>query len=320
MIQVDTDFLQAFEQGLNPRYPEQSAIPAKVLGYGEISTVLEIDTPETADLAFKRMPMFHNIAEANAYEALYKNYCETLNDQIGISVVPGALFWTLNPTSKVVVMYIVQERLPVGLIGHKALHRLRDDDCVHLVKAVLQASRRVFAFNRANQGQLEVGFDIQISNWALQQKDLEILTLVEPVRLIYLDTSTPLMRRNAQEQLEPELFLRSAPIFLRGLLRRLYLQELLARYYDLRQVSVDLLANFYKEQRPDLLPRLLPEVNALLADDPDLTPITLQEVQQYYRSDASIWRVYLGARKFDRFLHRLTGRPYAYVLPEHIKR
>ncbi len=41
-MQVDVELLKEFERGLDPAHPEQSKIPARVLGYGEISTIFEI--------------------------------------------------------------------------------------------------------------------------------------------------------------------------------------------------------------------------------------------------------------------------------------
>ena len=51
---LDLTLLAEFEQGLNVRRPEESRIPARVLGYGEISTVLEIQSAPAEGLAFKR--------------------------------------------------------------------------------------------------------------------------------------------------------------------------------------------------------------------------------------------------------------------------
>jgi hypothetical protein len=39
-----------------------------------------------------------------------------------------------------------------------------------------------------------------------------------------------------------------------------------------------------------------------------------------YKQDAQLWSVYLAARKVDRFLHRLIGKEYPYILPEKIVR
>ena len=97
----------------------------------------------------------------------------------------------------------------------------------------------------------------------------------------------------------------------------------MTRYYDFRKVVIDLIANFYKEQRPDLVPGLIARVNAGLASGPAgqaFAPLSEKEVQSYYQEDALIWRVYLAFRKLDRFFSRLTGRSYPYILPDGIRR
>ncbi len=87
---------------------------------------------------------------------------------------------------------------------------------------------------------------------------------------------------------------------------------------------IDLVANFHKEQRPDLVPDVIAAVNGFFAQetsDWSVQPITEQEVRSYYREDAFIWRFYLAARKVDRFLRtRLLGREYPYILPGKIQR
>lgn len=41
-LAIDVRLLEEFERQLDLRFPEKSGIPARVLGYGEISTVLEV--------------------------------------------------------------------------------------------------------------------------------------------------------------------------------------------------------------------------------------------------------------------------------------
>ncbi len=55
-IGYDYDFLVEFEAGIDPLDPENSKIPARVLGYGEMSTVMIIDWGDP-NLVYKRMPM-----------------------------------------------------------------------------------------------------------------------------------------------------------------------------------------------------------------------------------------------------------------------
>ncbi len=313
---IDMDLLRKFEDGLNPRHPDQSAIPARVLGYGEISTVLEIEAGRVAGLAFKRLPMFQDEPEAEAYAALYAEYVAALEQKAGLRVAASEVCWFTNDKGRV-VLYIVQEKFDSGAIGHKMIQRLSQEQTMRLACAALKAAARVFTFNREQQGILEMGLDAQISNWAAQDPE----NLDGEPRLVYLDTSTPLMRVNGVERLNPELFLRSAPSFLVWVIRRLFLEEVMTRYYDFRRVAMDLVANFYKEQRPELAPPLVDVANQVLAEQGvDCAPLTVEEVQRYYREDAIIWRFYLAARKVDRWLRRLVGQEYPYILPDKIRR
>ena len=143
------------------------------------------------------------------------------------------------------------------------------------------------------------------------------------VRLCYFDVNTPLVRRDGVEQLDTELFLRSAPGFLRWVLRLFFLQDVVGRYYDVRRVVVDLVANLYKEGRADLIPDWLETANRFFGEeltDAGLAPIEEREVSAYYQEDVRIWRLYLGMRRFDQKLHRWTGRTYPYLLPGPIRR
>lgn len=317
---VDRAALSEFEHGLNVRQPGQSRIPARVLGYGEISTVLEIQSARAGNLAYKRMPMFRNEAEVTQYEALYTEYVDVLQNRSGVQVVGGELIQVRGAKGKIVA-YIAQEELPPQSIAHRAIQHLPAGEVLKVVQAALRETQKVFDFNRAHANELELGFDGQISNWAIVGFEAEAQRLPDAIRLVYLDTSTPLLRKGGREQLNPELFLRSAPFFLAWLLRLLYLDEVLTRYYDFRRVALDLVANFYKEQRADLIPALIDLVNAsFAAQDDRLKPLTAAEVAAYYQQDAQLWRAYLAARKVDRFLHRLIRKEYPYILPEQIKR
>ncbi len=99
------------------------------------------------------------------------------------------------------------------------------------------------------------------------------------------------MRRDGFEQLNTELFLRSAPGFLRWVLRLFVLQDVVDRYYDLRRVVIDLIANLYKEGRVDLVPVWLETANRFLAKElaaAGLKPINEQEMIAYYRRRAHL--------------------------------
>ena len=89
------------------------------------------------------------------------------------------------------------------------------------------------------------------------------------------------MRKNGVEQLNPELFLRSTPFFLVWLVRLFFLEEVMTRYYDYRKVTIDIIANFYKEQRREFVPMLVETANHFFAGEgaqSGIAPLTEKEI------------------------------------------
>jgi hypothetical protein len=320
IIEHDDDLINRFEEGIDPLYPERSKIPARVLGYGGMSTVLTINEGNP-DLVYKRMPMFKCKEELRSYLRVYEIYQEQLATA-GIHAVPAAITSYCPPTGGVVV-YIIQEKLDSDSLVNKAIQTLSRAEVECLFGAVLDNIGRVHAYKQANAGTIELGFDAQMSNWAIAGYEPRRPALPDPLELIYLDTSSPLLRWRCEEQLNPELFLRCAPSFLRWIIRLLFLDGVMNRYYDIRQVVMDVLANLYKEKREDVIPNLITMANTFLAEELGEAfsqRLDADEVAGYYREDAQIWRFYLTSRRVDRRLHRLLGKPYPYVLPGHIDR
>jgi hypothetical protein len=263
------------------------------------------------------------MVEAERYETIYKDYIQIMCDRVGIRVVASDITRMIDEKHNRVVVYIVQEKLPKESIGNKVIHHLPEDEIHRLVLTILTELSKVFNFNQQNKGKLEFGIDGQISNWAIVNFDPERAKLDETIHLVYIDTSTPLTCREGVEQIDPELFLRSAPSFMVWILRWLFLQDVMTRYYDFRKVSIDLVANFYKEQRPELIPGLVDIVNKFFSGQiqaGEFKPLTVKEIRAYYQEDAWIWRLYLTFRKIDRSLHDLIRKYYPYILPDMIKR
>lgn len=313
-LNVDLDQLERFEAGLDPAHPERSAMPPRILGYGEISTVLAIgDDP----LAYKRMPMFRSEEEIEGYQRAFDLYISQLN-AAGVEVAPSRLVRLQQRCGAQFVLYLVQRRLPPEAIANQIVRMATAEEAERLLTAVLGALISVAHFNRQQAGRWALGIDGQISNWSVVAWRGE-----GAPTLRYFDITTPLIRRQGEELLDAELFLRSAPSFLRWVLRRYFLQDVLDRYYDLRRVIIDLIANLYKEGRADLIPLWIAGANRFLAQaapEAGAPPLQRSEIDAYYREDAFIWRFYLAARRIDRRLHRWTGRTYPYVLPGRIRR
>ncbi len=319
---IPLSLLEAFERGLDLLDPSASRIACQVLGYGEISTVFAIQVDGLRELAFKRLSCFQTVDELAPYLDTYMRYNHLLENQVGLRLPPYGYATLKNGLGRPIV-YIIQKRLEPASIGSQALHRLSAPEITGLFSQVLRELHKVWKFNRSG-GEFQVGIDGQISNWAIAGYDPQRPVWIPGTGLLYVDTSTPLMRRYGVEQLNAELFLRSAPPYLVWILRLLYLQDVVTRYYDARKVIIDLVANLYKEQRPELVPGLIAAANAYIHGDGaelGLAEITQKEVSDYYREDALIWRLYLGMRRFDRFMRKKVLRgEYPYILPGKIKR
>jgi len=320
--ELDIDLLKRFEQGLDPRHPGKSKIAAKVIGYGEISTIFEIEAETLAGWAFKRLPIFKALAEVDQYEQIFIEYNKLLKDEVGIDV-PEFTCARIIPEKGNIVVFDIQRKLPSESMGHRAIHVLDNKNIATFVEIVLRELKKVWTFNKRND-HIRIGIDGQISNWAIKEFDIKNPHVDTNTQLYYIDTSTPFIQKDGEEQLNPELFLRSAPSFLVWLVKWLFLEDVMTRYYDFHLVAVDVIANFYKEQRPDLIPELVDTVNKFFATEAKelgMAPVTQKEVRSYYRQDAMIWRIYLAIRKLDRFLYtRLLHKPYVYILPGKIKR
>lgn len=314
---VDPDLLQSFEAGLDPRYPEQSHVPARVLGYGEISTVFAIEADSMKGLAFKRLPIFESSQEITDYCAIYERYISLLEDIAGIRTSPQGYAYFVSPDGRP-VFYIIQQVWPAASVGHRVITSMDAPDAQQFFREVLRVLSRLWLINQ-EQENIQLAIDGQTSNWVVDGD-----AAVGGFELVYLDTSTPLFRVENVEQLNPELFLRSAPSFLRWVFRLFFLDDVVNRYYDFRLVTIDAIANMFKEQRPDLIRGLVRTANEFFSGEVSqlgIEPITEKEVEAYYKEDAFIWALYLTLRRFDRFLQtRVFRRGYPYILPGKIKR
>lgn len=307
-MQTDLNLLSRFEAGLNPRHLHHSTVPAQVLGYGEISTVFHITG--NIDIAYKRMPMFSDVQTAVQYQRQYEDYCRFLSEA-GLRL-PEDGTAIIERESGPIVFYIAQCQLPRDRFAHRLIQHCDTQDAIELFRKVIPEINKVWTFNRSRRPALQLALDGQISNWALLAED-------DDQRPYYVDTSTPLHRINGVEQLDPELFLQSAPSFLRWVIRWLFLQDVMDRYYDPHQVYIDLAANLYKEQRPDLVAPCIEVINQLRLADTAV--LTVDEVSKYYKEDKLIWTIFLAFRRLDRWIkHHLFRQRYEFILPGKIKR
>lgn len=307
-MNIDDALLFRFESGLDPRHVDRSSIPAVIVGYGEISAIFQIQNDDTC--VYKRLPLFQEQSTAAGYERMYHEYSDLLV-RAGLNL-PKHHTRIIAVPERPVSLYIIQEKFSGACLCN---HLIRHSDAafsLSLIEKILSRISRVWTFNRDAAPETELAIDGQLSNWVYtKQADAE--------SLYYIDTSTPLYRKAGVEQQDPELMLQSAPSFLRWIIRLFFLQDVMTRYYDPKLVYIDLLANLYKEQRPDLIDDVLPLANQYLPEG--IPSVTRKEVDRYYQEDKIIWRLFLAFRKIDRFLTTtVLGKRYEFILPGKIKR
>ena len=307
-VKADLDLLSKFEENLNPQNIQDSPIPAQTLGYGEISLIFKIG--DDLDKAYKRLPLFSGTEAAENYRQHYRSYCRLLRE-VGLNL-PDDDTCIIRFSNRPTVLYIAQSQFPAEAFGHRLLHSLSHQDIEILFRRVVSEVAKIWRFNTNSLPAVELAIDGQISNWVWIRNG-------PSEAIYYVDTSTPLFRTKGEIQLDPELFLKSAPSFLRWIIRWLFLKDVLDRYFNERLVFIDLAANLFKEQKSDLIPMVVDIINGSLSEG--VPPLSVKEVKRYYREDRTIWVVFLAFRRLDRWLKtKLLGKRYEFILPGKVKR
>ncbi len=320
-MDINIDLLKELELTIDTVNPEGGKVPIKILGYGEITLVFEI-VNDKYNYAYKRLPVFETREQAKKHEHIFLEYNRFLNEEIKINTPPLEIKWFETDKGKI-IFYAIQEKIPSESVGNKVIHQVGKNDIKILVLKALREMKKVWSFNEENKT-FDVGLDGQISNFAVTNYNPNNPKIDENSQLIYIDTVPPFYRKNGVEAMEIELLTRSMPSFIRGLLKLIFLQDLIDRYYDWRLVLIDLVANFFKEQKSELIPSLIKVVNSFLREEAssfNIEPLTLEEIEKYYKSDKFIWVLYQRMRLFDRFIKtKLLRKKYDYYLPGKIER
>ncbi len=266
-----------------------------VLGCGEISCIA-LARSKAGEFACKRLPTFENQQSLDNYKSCFELYLKRLQEH-GAQPVESELR-TIPREDGRITAYCIQPALPSGCFGHRYLTVCDPEEALRFVDLVLDSILQCTGET--------LGLDGQMSNWALHDG-----------KLLYMDVTTPLMRdAQGRELLDTELFMKSLPWALRGLVRRFFLGEIIDKYYLPRGVILDILGNLLKENLAKLIPTCLEQANVRLPE-----AIQESEVHRYYRSDAKMWALMQRLRRADRWWQRrIRRRTYPFLLPGKISR
>ena len=305
---IDKDTLYCFEEQLDPTNLEGSKVPADIIDFGEISVIFRLENQP--DVVYKRMPIFDSVSSAEDYSVMYFDYCRYLTEA-GLTL-PESDTCIIEVPGRPVVLFIAQKKLPEDRLCHKLIHTLDAEKSQAMIESVISETNKVWKFNDVSGPFVKLAIDGQLSNWAYVEEETGSI-------IYYIDTSTPLLRLNEEEQQNPELLLQSAPGFLRWIIRLFFLDDVMNRYYVPKLVFTDLAANLFKEQKPELIPCAIDLINNYLPDEAE--HITSIEVEKYYKEDKMIWSLFLAFRKIDRWIKTtLLRKRYEFILPGKIQR
>lgn len=324
-MKTNLNLLKKLEDSFYRNDSSDERVFIRILGYGEMSIVFEI-VNDVNNNAYKRLSIFEEESQIIRQIQALKEYYRILTEEIGINIPPYKIIW-FKDRSNSVKFYYIQQKLPALSIGNKAIHYLDRKSIMNLVLLIMKEMRKVWIFNHS-QEEIKVGFDAQISNFAINNFVHNNSKVDLNSDLIFLDTIPPFFRTNGKEAMDLNLLLKTVPTFLKWILKINYIQKIMRtvvnRYYDFRSATIDLIANFSKEQRSDLIPAMVRLVNEFFTQEVSelsINPITLNEVINYYKHDRLIWILYQNLRRIDRFMiTEFFRKKYEFFLPPKIKR
>jgi hypothetical protein len=303
-----------------------------VLGWGEISQVAEIEglavtgwrhprTGRPMAVVYKKMPPFLDRGEAEAFVARYLEYNAALRDRVGIEVPHFDA--RLVQRGERTIVFVVQERVDPAAVGHLILRDAGPGATESLCRLVFREYEKLYRFHQGESGpHYRLGLDGQIPNWAVAgyRGDPEALTLDD--RLVYLDTNVPMIRIDGRDVVSTDMYFQALPGLAKWIIKRLNLdQEVMSRYFDLRLILLDFLGNLIVRHRGDVVPRMIEVANEFLAGplgEAGLAPYTAKEVQAYYRSDVSTWRLWRSLKLLGAVSDGISGGQWRVLrrLPE----
>ena len=272
-----------------------SAEHLKVLGYGEISCVVAWTVGES-EFACKRLPPFRDPAALEDYESCVIEYLDRLSER-GVTPIETKLE-RIRADNGEWFAYCVQPIRSTESLGPSYLARCTPEQALEFFGELLDLIEGCVCEN--------LGLDGQLSNWIVTSEGLE-----------YLDITTPMLRdEEGREKLDTQLFIASLPWALRGLVRKVFLHQILDKYYDERGVILDFLGNLHKEGLTGLLLPFMDLANGRVQPE-----ITEREILEYYREDARMWALLQRLRHADRTWQRsVRRRVYPFLLPGKIVR
>jgi len=269
-----------------------------VSGYGEVTTVLLVETPE-GRVACKRLPQTDTRDAPDHWVTMIGRYVEALGDA-GLTVVDNEIR-VLEIPGDAFVTYSIQPALDPATLGPNYFATLDAEEAKREFVRILELIKKTVSPTLAPDGQL--------SNWAFVDG-----------QILYIDVSSPFMKdEGGNNLLDWTHYVRSMPAPVRPLILKFVIPGVIDKYHTLRGQYIDLLGNLRKEKLDRFVPDFLPLANERLRGVAE--PITEAEITAYYRDDARTYAALQAVRGADRWFQRnILRRTYPFLLQPKIER
>lgn len=296
MLNIEQADLEKLEEAVCNAIATGDESSLKIIGYGEITTVLLLTTQD-GTFAVKRLPVVKSRANADHIAETIRTYVDALRAS-HVDVVPNEARIVERDNGSFVV-YCVQEAVSEDALAANWFHEHSPEECLSKFESIADCIE--------HSTSPKVTTDGQLSNWAFVGD-----------KLLYLDVSTPFLRHDDRSSLlDWRNYMGPVP----APLRWYYLREVpkvLDKYFDLRGQMLDFLGNLRKEKLDYLTPPFTDYVNDRFRFH---KPLTAPEIQKYYTEDAKLYLLIERLRKLDRWVQRrLLFRTYPYLLAPDVDR
>lgn len=294
-----------------------------VLGAGMVGSVLELSRDDEgrmdygSELTYTKMPPFPDMDSVEHYRELFQRYHDLLKDA-GLNPPAHGIRY-VSREGETSTVFITQRNIPRQSIGTQVAGRINDEDCFKLFEMILERIRTVAEFNNKNMI-TKIGIDPRLSNWGIEGYDNGHPAIRGFEDLTYLSISTPMIKENGKDLLDPELVMMNIPGVSKPFIRTRMLNKYWKRFYSPCEMVLDVIVDFKAWGHPDITDRMIGIANEFLAGinmNDKGRKVTGGAVSRRKMGNRYYQKTFNAFGKIERFIKvKLFRRKYSYGVTE----
>ncbi len=261
--------------------------------YGEVASELRLHF-DSRRYDVKRLPPFSNRESSDNYVAQVLTYASHLRGR-GVNLRPTTVVRRTLPRGARVVYHVLPVRegeVPL----RERLANANEEEALRLFESILTHVDRVI--------DPRLGIDAQVHNWTFFDD-----------ALWFGDVLSPMMRDSEDRVvLDRNIYVAGLPPWLRWIVVRFVLGDILRSFHDRRLMLTDILSCVRRDGLSKFLEPFRERVNRTLEK-----PISREELDRFFASERRMARVVYWLRRVDRLWRKgVLRRPYHFILPPSV--